>query len=154
MRAGTHQDRWLQNKVPGCPFVMQWTAPSSASRCATLRLLFRHRECPLVAISRHSDGHAGTSALPPIADIGEGIAECPLMTQSGHSLSSRSAPRPFHILLGLAVTQLKRVSTYCPLRYRRPGHRHRLGHRRSPSLVPDCCNLPHRSDRPHLLFRH
>ncbi len=25
------------------------------------------------------------SALPPIADIGEGIAECPLMTQSGHS---------------------------------------------------------------------
>ena len=26
------------------------------------------------------------SALPPIADIGEGIAECPLMTHSGHSL--------------------------------------------------------------------
>ncbi len=26
------------------------------------------------------------SALPPIADIGEGIAECPLMTQSGHCL--------------------------------------------------------------------
>ncbi len=25
------------------------------------------------------------SALPPKADIGEGIAECPLMTQSGHS---------------------------------------------------------------------
>ncbi len=24
------------------------------------------------------------SALPPKADIGEGIAECPLMTQSGH----------------------------------------------------------------------
>jgi hypothetical protein len=27
----------------------------------------------------------GMSALPPIADIGEGIAGCPLMTQSGHS---------------------------------------------------------------------
>ncbi len=27
------------------------------------------------------------SALPPIADIGEGIAECPLMTQSGHCFS-------------------------------------------------------------------
>ncbi len=26
-------------------------------------------ECPLLAISRHSDGHAGTSALPPKADI-------------------------------------------------------------------------------------
>ncbi len=24
------------------------------------------------------------SALPPIADIGEGVAECPLMTHSGH----------------------------------------------------------------------
>ncbi len=24
------------------------------------------------------------SALPPKADIGEGIAECPLLTQSGH----------------------------------------------------------------------
>ena len=62
-----------------------------------------------MAISRHSEGGARESALPPkadirkrkngrdsksghwmsalppIADIGEGIAECPLMTQSGHS---------------------------------------------------------------------
>ncbi len=28
-----------------------------------------YAECPLMAISRHPDGHAGTSALPPIADI-------------------------------------------------------------------------------------
>ncbi len=27
---------------------------------------------------------ARMSALPPIADIGEGIAECPLLTHSGH----------------------------------------------------------------------
>ncbi len=26
------------------------------------------------------------SALPPVADIGEGIAECPLLTHSGHCL--------------------------------------------------------------------
>ena len=37
------------------------------------------------------------SALPPIADIEEGIAECPLMTQSGHwrhtrKYGSASAP--------------------------------------------------------------
>ena len=62
----------------------------------------------LLAISRHPDGHAGTSALPPKADIQmhqigqgsksghsmsalppeadirEGIAGCLLMTQSGH----------------------------------------------------------------------
>ena len=32
------------------------------------------------------------SALPPIADIREGIAGCPLMTHSGHRLSSDTAP--------------------------------------------------------------
>ncbi len=45
------------------------------------------------------------SALPPIADIGEGIAECPLMTQSGHSSrpSTNDVVRPLtavHIGLG------------------------------------------------------
>ena len=43
--------------------------------------------------SRHSDVPNGwdtesglsMSALPPKADIGEGIAGCPLMTRSGHS---------------------------------------------------------------------
>ncbi len=34
--------------------------------------------------SDSKSGHS-MSALPPIADIGEGIAECPLMTQSGRS---------------------------------------------------------------------
>ncbi len=31
------------------------------------------------------DSDLWMSALPPRADIGEGIAECPLMTQSGHT---------------------------------------------------------------------
>ena len=48
-------------------------------------------ECPLMAISGHSEGSPRTSALPPKADIGEGIAECPLLTQSGH-WRSPSAP--------------------------------------------------------------
>ncbi len=39
---------------------------------------------PMLAISRHSEGSSRTSALPPKADIGEGIAGCPLLTHSGH----------------------------------------------------------------------
>ncbi len=46
--------------------------------------------------SRHSNGEistvtSGCPLCPQKADIGEGIAGCPLMTQSGHSLISRSS---------------------------------------------------------------
>ncbi len=41
--------------------------------------------CPLLAISRHSDGHAGTSALPPKADI-----------QTPMSLHNRSPTQKSH----------------------------------------------------------
>ncbi len=53
------------------------SAPRRVCRCSVL-------QCPLMAISRHTDGHAGTSALPPKADINGYGAGCPLMTQSGH----------------------------------------------------------------------
>ncbi len=41
-------------------------------------------------VFRCESGHP-MSALPPIADIGEGIAECPLLTQSGHQASMSCA---------------------------------------------------------------
>ncbi len=43
-------------------------------------------QCPLLAISGLFEVVPRMSALPPKADIGEGIAECPLMTRSGHWL--------------------------------------------------------------------
>ncbi len=44
------------------------------------------RTSSAIAIYVRFRGNSGhwMSALPPIADIGEGIAECPLMTHSGH----------------------------------------------------------------------
>ncbi len=47
------------------------------------------------------------SALPPKADIGEGIAECPLMTQSGHSThDAGSSLRRSTRIRGTAHTRL------------------------------------------------
>ncbi len=42
-------------------------------------------ECPLLAIPRPSGHVRGRSALPPTADVTGGVAEGPLLTQSGHS---------------------------------------------------------------------
>ncbi len=41
-------------------------------------------KCPLWVKSRHFEWSCFMSALPPKADILRVVAECPLMTQSGH----------------------------------------------------------------------
>ncbi len=59
-------------------------------------------ECPLMAISRHPEGHAGTSALPPTADIqimipGQAPADVRFAPDSGpnSTLRGMSAYDPF-----------------------------------------------------------
>ncbi len=51
-------------------------------------------ECPLLAISGHAERCARESVLPPKADIGEGIAGCPLMTRRRHADHIANAPCP------------------------------------------------------------
>ncbi len=107
---------------PRPPVVAVATSPPTKQ--AMPHIEAQHHQCPLMAISRHSErcvresalppkadiqmrkngydsksGHL-LSALPPKADVNGCGAGCPLMTQSGHGLSSQTAShsnptRPF-----------------------------------------------------------
>ena len=58
-----YRERW------GLPSDYPMVAPAYSKQRSALALK-RCAECPLLAISRHPEGHTRTSALPPKADIG------------------------------------------------------------------------------------